>query len=390
MTPSLEDRRRHSVWADVPRAEFYAWTWQVQNRVRTLPALAECLALTDAERRGFTAAHDLFRFGVTPYYLLLADPKDEDCPIRRQIVPRPEETEFRSEESSDPLGEELNEAAPNLIHRYEDRALLLVTDHCPVYCRFCTRRRIVGHTERSMPRRLLDEAMAYLSAHEEIKEVILSGGDALMLADRQLGHILERISALPHIEVVRIASRMPVTCPSRITTELVATLRRFPTLFMLTHFNHVREWTMEARAACARMVDNGVLVYNQSVLLRGINDELDDIRTLNRALIRGRVTPYYLHQCDMAQGIEHFRTPIQRGLDIIDGLRGHVSGLMVPHYCIDVPGGLGKVTMQPEWRVAHEHGTHRFRTYQGRIGHYPDAQGSASAKREKPQHSDRN
>lgn len=359
-------------WADVSADERSAWTWQIKNRVDTLESLERIYRLTDDERRGFEGAAPRFRFAIAPYYALLADPDDPDDPIRRQVVPRPEESVVSIGDRADPLGEEGLEAAPNLVHRYRDRALLLATDRCPVYCRFCTRRRIVGRTERQAPRELLAEAFAYVRAHDEIKEVIVSGGDAMMLADAQLDFILRELRAIPHVDIIRVASRMPVTCPMRVTPELAEVLARHGPVYVMTHFNHPRECTDDAYRAVDRLVSRGVVVHNQSVLLRGINDRVEVIRDLNRHLVAMRATPYYLHQCDLAEGIEHFRTPLSTGLQIIDGLRGHMSGLAVPQLCVDVPGGLGKVTLVPEWIVDRDGKTTTFRTYTGQTGEYVD------------------
>ncbi len=359
-------------WEGVPAEERASWTWQIKNRVDTLEGLEQIYRLTDEERRGFAGAAPRFRFAIAPYYALLADPDDPDDPIRRQVVPRPEESVVGLGDRADPLGEEGLEAAPNLVHRYRDRALLLATDRCPVYCRFCTRRRIVGRIERQAPRELLAEAFAYVRAHDEIKEVIVSGGDALMLADAQLDFILRELRSIPHVDIIRVASRMPVTCPMRVTPELAEVLSRHGPVYVMTHFNHPRECTEEAYRAVDRLVSRGVVVHNQSVLLRGINDRVEIMRDLNRHLVAMRATPYYLHQCDLAEGIEHFRTPLSTGLQIIDGLRGHMSGLAVPQLCIDVPGGLGKVTMVPEWIVQRDGKTTTFRTYTGQTGEYID------------------
>jgi lysine 2,3-aminomutase len=359
-------------WAEVPWATFNDWGWQVKNRVDDLATLESVYDLDDEERRGFDATRSLFRFGITPYYALLGDRRDAACPIRRQVVPRIEEAEIKIGERSDPLGEEEREVVPNLIHRYPDRALLLATDRCPVYCRFCTRRRIVGRVERQATRELLAEAFAYVRATPAIREVIVSGGDAMMLGDNQLDYILRELRAVPHVDILRIATRMPVTCPMRVTDELAAVLRRAAPVYVMTHFNHPLECTELAAEACARLVDAGVVVYNQSVLLRGINDDVATIADLNRRLVYMRVTPYYLHQCDLAEGIEHFRTPLQVGVDIIDGLRGHNSGLMVPQLCVDVPGGLGKVTVVPEWITKREGRATTFRTYTGASAEYLD------------------
>ncbi len=373
MTRSYPDPSVVGTIYDASSAEELAsWSWQVKNRIDDADALGRVLNLTAAEREGFEAAAPLFRFGVTPYYALLADRDDVNCPIRKQIVPSIEEANYGVGELADPLGEERLEVVPNLVHRYPDRALLLATDRCPVYCRFCTRRRIVGRIERQATRHVLAEAFDYVRAHHEIKEVIISGGDALMLGDNQLDFMLTELRSIEHLDIIRVATRMPVTCPMRVTEELVAILKQHRPIYVMTHFNHPRECTKLAEEACARLIDAGIVVHNQSVLLRGVNDDAKIIAELNRLLVFWRVTPYYLHQCDMAQGIEHFRTPLDVGVSIIDALRGHVSGLLVPRLCVDVPGGLGKVTVQPEWIVKRDGRRVTFRTYTGETADYVD------------------
>lgn len=370
--PLRDPKLEGTFWEGVDPENFRSWTWQIKNRVEALEQLEKIFELTEEERAGFHSASTKFRFAISPYYALLADSKDPNCPIRRQIVPRPEESIVSLGERSDPLGEEELEAAPNLIHRYKDRALLLSTDRCPVYCRFCTRRRIVGRVERQAPRALLAEAFDYVRQHPEIKEVIVSGGDSLMLADQQLDYILRELRGIEHVEIIRLATRMPVTCPMRIDATLAEVLARYSPIYVMTHFNHPKECTESAWNACSTLVEHGIVVYNQSVLLRGINDDVQTITELNRMLVAMRATPYYLHQCDLAEGIEHFRTPLQVGIDIIDGLRGHVSGLAVPQLCVDVPGGLGKVTVQPSWIVRREGKITTFRTYTGETADYLD------------------
>ncbi|MCK6545599.1 KamA family radical SAM protein [Myxococcota bacterium] len=363
---------RGTIYEDVDPADFASWSWQVKNRIDTRDALARVYALSPEEEQGFESTRGLFRFATTPYYTLLADRADPDCPIRRQIVPRVEESRYGIGELADPLGEERLEVVPNLVHRYPDRALLLATDRCPVYCRFCTRRRIVGRLERQATRNVLEEAFDYVRATPGIREVIISGGDALMLGDNQIEHMLASLRAIPHVDLIRLATRMPVTCPQRVTDELVAIAKRYQPVYVMTHFNHPREVTKSAADACARLVEGGIPVHNQSVLLRGVNDDASVIAELNRLLVYLRVTPYYLHQCDMAEGIEHFRTPLATGIEIIDALRGHMSGLAVPKLCVDVPGGLGKVTVQPDWIVRREGRSTTFRTYTGETAEYID------------------
>jgi len=361
-----------SPWGDVDPADFDRWSWQFKHRIDSLEAASRYFELTADEQEALRVTAGRFRFAVTPYYALLADPADPDCPVRRQILPITDEAYVRLGERRDPLGEEEREAAPNLIHRYPDRALLLVTDRCPVYCRFCTRRRIVGRVERQGTKELLAAAFSYIREHSELREVILSGGDALMLGDGMLDFVLGELRRVPHLDILRVATRMPVTCPMRVTPELTEVLRRHAPVYVMTHFNHPRELSDRAAEAVGRLVDAGVPVYNQSVLLRGVNDDVDTIRQLNRDLVYLRAVPYYLHQCDVAEGIEHFRTPLATGLDIIDALRGHTSGLAVPQLCVDVPGGLGKVTVQPDWVVERTPERIVFRTYTGERGEYPE------------------
>ena len=368
--------RTGTPYAEVRDRDFASWGWQVKNRITDADALGAVLDLTEREREGLAATKRLFRFACTPYYALLADRSDPDCPVRRQLVPVPEESTVQLGERTDPLGEQPREVVPNLIHRYPDRVLLLSTDRCPVYCRFCTRRRIVGHVERQTTRALFAEAFDYVRAHPEVREIIVSGGDALMMGDSQIEYLLAESRTIDHVDIVRIATRMPVTCPMRITPALVEVLRRYPPVYIMTHFNHPRECTTEAREAIGRLVDAGIVVYNQSVLLRNINDDVAIIGELNRTLVHMRATPYYLHQCDLAEGIEHFRTPLAKGIEIIEGLRGHMSGLAVPQLCVDVPGGLGKVTLVPEWVVQRTDTSTTFRTYTGETAEYFDPIGS--------------
>ena len=362
----------NTLWSGLSSERFMDWGWQVQNRVVDFEGLSKAIETSEQERQGLSDTKKLFRFAVCPYYLLLADPKDPSCPIRRQIIPSSKESQLHPEDRADPLGEESLEIVPNLVHRYPDRVLLLATDRCPVYCRFCTRRRIVGRIERQATRSILSEALDYIKSTPAIREVLISGGDALMNGDNQLSYLMKEIRAAPHVDIIRIATRMPVTCPMRVTKDLAKILGRYGPTYVMTHFNHPQECTELAAQAVDTLLREGVQVLNQSVLLRGINDSASTIEELNRLLVYMRVVPYYLHQCDLAEGIHHFRTPLQTGLDIIDSLRGRVSGLTVPRLCIDVPGGLGKVTVQPDWIVERRAKETLFRTYDGRIGVYPE------------------
>ncbi len=289
-----------------------------------------------------------------------------------QAIPTRAEARIRTGELRDPLGEDLHRPVPAIVHKYPDRALFLALDSCSTYCRHCTRRRITKGGESVLGRDAWAEAIAYLRAHSEVRDVLVSGGDPLLLVDDRLDALLGEIQAIPHVEMVRIGTRVPVTLPMRVTGELAKLLRRHAPLFVVTHFNHPKELTAEARAACERLVDHGVPVENQSVLMRRVNSDARIIKELNHALLRSRVRPYYLHQMDVAQGLEHLRTPIAAGVGILEQLRGHTSGLAVPHLAVDLPGGGGKVTLQPEYVVERRGHETVFRNYRGEPYVYPE------------------
>jgi len=333
----------------VSEAEWRDWRWQQRSALRTAEDLARVVELTPEERAGIAATAATFRLGVTPYYASLMDPVHPFCPVRMQVVPLPAEREAAPGELRDPLGEEPNRPIRALVHKYPDRALLLATDTCPVYCRHCTRRRITAGGGEAFDRAALEEGVAYVAAHREIRDVIVSGGDPLVLSDDRLGWLLRALRAVPHVEILRLATRMPVACPMRIDEPLARLLREVAPLFVVTHFNHPVECTPEARAACELLVDHGVPVENQTVLLRRVNSSARTIADLNHRLLSWRVRPYYLHQGDLAEGTGHLRTPLAAGVAILEALRGHTSGLAVPHLAVDLPGGGGKVTLQPDY-----------------------------------------
>jgi lysine 2,3-aminomutase len=333
-------------------AEWRDWRWQQRHVLGTEEELGRVVRLSDEERQGLREAAGRLRVGVTPYYASLMDPEHPSCPIRMQAIPSARELERAPGDLEDPLGEEPRRAVPAVVHRYADRVLLLVGDRCAVYCRHCTRRRLTLAGAEGIDRGAIEEGIAYVRAHPEIRDVILSGGDPLSLSDERLEEILAGLRAIPHVELVRIGTRAPVTVPMRVTDALAALLRRHAPLFVVTHFNHPRECSPEAREACERLVDHGVPVENQSVLLRGVNSSARLIADLNRTLLTFRVRPYYLHQGDLAGGTAHLRTPLAAGLAILEELRGRVSGLAIPHLAVDLPGGLGKVTLAPEYRIA--------------------------------------
>jgi lysine 2,3-aminomutase len=362
-------------------ADWRDWRWQERHALRTAGELGRVVRLTEEERRGLALCEGRTRVAVTPYYASLMDPDHPACPVRRQAIPLEAEGQEAPGDLQDPLGEEPRRPVPAVVHRYRDRVLLLVGDRCQVYCRHCTRRRLTFSGTMGFDRRAQEEGIAYVRAHPEVRDVIVSGGDPLVLSDERLAELLAALRAIPHVELLRVATRAPVTCPMRVTDELAATLRRFAPLFVITHFNHPKECTAEAREACERLVDHGVPVENQTVLLRGLNSSARILQDLNQRLLTFRVRPYYLHQGDLAAGTGHLRTPLSAGLAILEELRGRTSGLAVPHLAVDLPGGAGKVTLSPDYRVAPPPGAPSegpgtwFRSPRGELRFYPEPPG---------------
>ena len=357
-------------------ADWSDWRWQLRRALTTPEALAALVPLTDAERRGLDlAAERGVRVAVTPYYASLVDPAHPSCPVRIQAIPTAAEFDPVEGDLRDPLGEDVRRPARALVHRYPDRALLLATDRCAVYCRHCTRRRLTFTGDGALSREDLDRAVEYLRARPAIRDVIVSGGDPLVLDDDRLDALLSAVRTVPHVKVVRVATRAPVVLPMRIDRRLAALLRRHAPLFVVTHFNHPKECTAEARAACETLVDAGVPVENQSVLLRGVNSSPRILRDLFETLLEWRVRPYYLHQGDLAEGTGHLRTPVEAGIEILEALRGTTSGLAIPHLALDLPGGGGKVTLQPDYRLARPAAAGRgawFRNGRGEPYFYPE------------------
>ena len=331
------------------------------------------LPLTESERAGAERAENAgLPLAITPYYLSLCDPKDSDCPIRRQCVPLAGEANAVPGDMEDPLGEVAHEVAPHLIRRYPDRALLLVTDRCAVYCRFCTRARMVGDGGGAVPLEALAPALAYLRAHPEVRDVIVSGGDPLAMTTERITRVLHALRDIGSIETLRLATRVPVTLPMRVTAELVRALRAFQPLWIMTHFNHPKELTAQARRACERLADAGFPVMNQTVLLAGINDDPATLEALFRGLVRARVRPYYLLQADPIRGTSHLRTPLARGVAIMEALQGRLTGIALPKLICDTPGGKGKVPLSPDYVVARDGGRTTLRTFRGELVDYVD------------------
>ena len=332
--------------------------------------LDRVVALCPEERAGLAAAAQLFRLGLTPYYASLMDPVHPSCPIRLQAIPRAAEADIRDEELRDPLGEDSHSPAPSVVHKYPDRVLFLVVDRCGIYCRHCNRRRLVGGDEPPTTQDL-EAGLSYIARTPRIRDVLLSGGDPLLLSTRRLSYLLGRLRAIRHVETIRIGTRLPVVCPMRIDGELTAALREHHPVFINTHFNHDKELTPEARAACERLVDAGIPVGNQTVLLRGINSSVRSLRALMRGLVRSRVRPYYLFQGDTVLGTDHLRTPVETAMELYRGLRGWMSGMCVPHLVLDAPGGGGKVPIVPSYIEQLDHERVVVRTYRGARIEYP-------------------
>lgn len=361
-------------WSQVPDAQWNDWRWQLKHRITTLDQLERLLpTLTPEERAGTVLANHKLALAITPYFFNLIDPADEFCPIRRQVIPRLEETLTAPWEMTDPCGEDRHSPVPGLVHRYPDRVLFLVTDRCAAYCRYCTRSRLVSNASGYDFHPQLDRQIEYIAAHPEVRDVLLSGGDPLLLSDEKLEHLLGRLRAIRHVEFLRLGTRIPVFLPQRITPELCARLRRFHPLFISIHSNHPRELTTEVRAALGRLADAGIPLGNQSVLLRHVNDDPVVMKAHLHKLLLCRVRPYYLYQCDLIAGSAHLRASVQRGLEIMEALRGHTTGYAVPTYVIDAPGGGGKVPVSPEYVLSRNRDRVVIRNYEGRIFEYPEA-----------------
>ncbi|MCP5520379.1 MAG: KamA family radical SAM protein [Verrucomicrobiales bacterium] len=362
-------------WEAVPDADWHNWKWQLKHRVSSLKQLEPLLpTLTSAERAGAILANTKLAMGITPHFFNLIDPGDEDCPIRRQVIPRLEETDTAPWEMSDPCGEDSHSPVPGLVHRYPDRVLFLVTDRCAAYCRYCTRSRLVSNASGYDFHPHFEDQIAYIERTPAVRDVLLSGGDPLLFSDEKLEYLLTRLRAIPHVEFVRIGSRIPVFLPQRITPELCEMLRQFHPLFLSIHSNHPRELTTEVRDALGRLADAGIPLGNQTVLLRHVNDDVEVMKAHVQKLLMCRVRPYYIYQCDLIAGSAHLRTSVRRGIEIMQGLRGHTSGYAVPTYVIDAPGGGGKVPVSPEYVLSRNNERVVIRNYEGRVFEYPEAE----------------
>lgn len=366
--PQVEDKPP-SPWDNVPMEQWRDWRWQLAHRLRTVEDFARVIHLTPEEVEGLSAPGH-FHVEVTPYFASLMDPEDPHCPIRRQVVPTSQELVPFDEAVADSLNEDAHSPVPGLVHRYPDRVLMLTTTVCASYCRFCTRSRLVGKTRQQFNSEIYEQQIAYIAAHPEVRDVLLSGGDALMLATSVLESLLQRLRAIPHVEVIRLGTRVPVFLPQRITPELTAMLSKYHPLWMNIHFNHPKEITPEVERALALLANAGVPLGSQTVLLAGVNDCPNIIKALTHKLVRNRVRPYYLYQCDLVPGAGHFRTPVAKGIEIMENLRGHTSGYAIPTYVIDAPAGGGKIPILPNYLLSMSEHNVVVRNYEGFITTY--------------------
>ncbi|PID28465.1 MAG: lysine 2,3-aminomutase [Candidatus Cloacimonadota bacterium] len=352
--------------------EWNDWRWHIRNRISSAEELRKYIDLTPEEEKVFENNKFSFRMAITPYYMSLINENNPNDPVRLQAIPKIFESYINESDMTDPLHEDTDSPVPGLTHRYPDRVLLLLTDQCSMYCRHCTRRRTAGERDAPMPKKQVDAAIEYIKAHPEVRDVILSGGDPLCLSDERIDEVLSKVSAIEHVDIIRIGSRTPVVLPQRITDSLINVLKKYPPVYVNTHFNHVNEISEEAKTAVAKLVNNGIVVGNQSVLLKGINDHPRVMKNLVHELVKNRIRPYYIYQCDLSTGISHFRTPVSRGIEIIESLRGHTSGLCVPTFVVDAPGGGGKIPVQPNYIISNAPGRVILRNYEGFITTYTE------------------
>jgi lysine 2,3-aminomutase len=374
---------RKRYFPEVDSAQWNDWRWQARSRIRSLAELERIFVLSDDERDAVLRHEGSLPLGITPYYASLMAREDSTEPLRRTHIPVGSEYLKVPGEADDPLGEDGHTAVPGLVHRYPDRVLFLATGFCSTYCRYCTRSRMVGEAggEYSFSRPQWEEALNYIAAHPEIRDVLISGGDPLTLSDERLDYLLGRLRAIKHVEFVRLGTKVPVVLPMRVTRALVRVLKKHHPLWMSLHFTHPSELTPEVTEATARLADAGIPLGSQTVLLKGINDEVGTLKGLFHGLLTRRVRPYYLYQCDPISGSSHFRTSVDKGLEIIEGLRGHTTGYAVPTYVIDAPGGGGKIPLVPDYVVGREGDDLLLRNFEGNVYRYTDPEGTVCGRR---------
>lgn len=356
----------------VDKEKWDDWHWQISNRITDVDKLSRVIELNGEEKESINACLKTFRMAITPYYASLMHLTERKCPVRLQAVPRPEELLISCCDMRDPLHEDIDSPVPGITHRYPDRVLLLVTDTCSMYCRHCTRRRMAGQKDMVLPRAHLDRAITYIKGRPEVRDVLISGGDPFTLTDGQLEYILVKLRSIHHVEIIRIGTRTPAVLPQRITPDLCAMLEKYHPVWINTHFNHPAEITPAAAQACSRLSRAGIPLGNQTVLLRGVNASPDIITRLVQKLLKIRVRPYYLYQCDLSEGIGHFRTPVSVGIEIIENLRGHTSGLAVPTFVVDAPGGGGKIPLMPNYMLSQGQGKTVLRNFEGKVYIYTE------------------
>jgi lysine 2,3-aminomutase len=372
---SNEFRKRH--FPGVKGVEWNDWRWQNRNRIRSLEQLERMIVVTEEERAAILRHSGPLPIGVTPYYMSLIDAADPSQGLRRTTIPTLAEFDRTAGEEEDPLGEDAHSPVPGLVHRYPDRVLLLVTNFCSVYCRYCTRARLVGASgERALRKADIDRAIEYIGATPTIRDCLISGGDPLSLDEDRLEYVLARLRAIPHLEFIRIGSKQPVVQPMRVTPALTKMLRRYHPLWMSLHFTHPDEVTPEVAEACGRLADAGIPLGSQTVLLKGVNDDVATLKKLFHALLKIRVRPYYLYQCDPISGSGHFRTSVDKGLELISQLRGYTTGYAVPSYVVDAPGGGGKIAMLPDAVIGRDGNDLLLRNFAGEQCRYPDPDGT--------------
>lgn len=360
------------IFPNITKEQWGDWKWQVKNRIETLDGLKKYINLTKEEEEGVKKSLETLRMAITPYYLSLINAEDKNCPIRKQAIPTESETHQVAADLLDPLHEDEDSPTPGLTHRYPDRVLFLITDMCSMYCRHCTRRRFAGQSDCESTSDRIDKAIEYIAKTPQVRDVVLSGGDALMVSDERLEYIIKKLREIPHVDIIRLGTRTPVVCPQRITDDLCNILKKYHPIWVNTHFNHSNEITEEAKIACEKLANTGIPLGNQSVLLAGINDNVEIMKNLVHNLVKIRVRPYYIYQCDLSMGLEHFRTPISKGIEIIENLRGHTSGFAVPTFVVDAPGGGGKIPVMPNYVISQSPSKMILRNYEGVITTYTE------------------
>jgi len=365
-----QDYQQISLYKEVNPLDWEDWHWQINKRIRTKEELAQIIKLTPEEEEGIKKASGRLSLAITPYWATLIDPEDANCPLRRQAVPVIFESIIGPHEMVDPCAEDRDSPVPHLVHRYPDRVLLLATEHCAMYCRHCTRRRLVGEHQQTISPSKFNAAVEYIKSNRKIRDVLISGGDPFILEDEEIENLIQKIRSISHVEFLRIGTRVPVTLPQRITEKLTNMLKKYAPLWVSIHFNHPKEITKRSRIACDMLADAGIPLGSQTVLLKGINDRPYIMRRLMHELLQIRVRPYYIYQCDPVRGTQHFRTPVAVGINIIEKLRGHTSGYAVPTYVIDGPGGGGKIPIGPNYILSEAKGKYVLRNFKGKIYTY--------------------